>query len=464
MRRVAATALAMLVLGGCASVPKEEGYAEVGRQVAERTGQQTYWDQGTPEAAKLDKRVSELLGHELTEQAAIQVALLNNRELQAAYEELGIAQADLLQAGLPRNPSLGLGVGFPSGPAGVTGTEFSLAQDFLDIFMIPLRKQLAGEQLEQAGLRLANHVVQVIGQVRGEFYTLQAQQQVVELRRTVLGSAQAAAELATRQHEAGNTGDLEFETQRGEYEQAKLELAHEELQLELQRERLTRLLGVWGRQTEWKVSAKLPDIPAEERGLEHLESRAIARRLDVASARQELLILEHALDIAKTSRFVGTLEVGVNRSVGPEEGIRVTGPTLRLELPIFDRRQALIRRLETQYRQSERRLQGLSVDARSEVRAARLTLLSRRWAVEHFRNVLLPIRERAVMYSQQRYNAMLLGVFQLIQARQAEINAYRQYIEAVRDYWIARVDLERAAGGSLEPVSPSHEPSQEHAP
>ncbi len=450
MKTALAFALGTSALAGCASVPKQAGYDDVARMVSERTGQKTYWDRGAPEDAEVARHVAELLRQDVTEENAVQIALLNNRTLQATYEDLGIAQADLVQAGLLRNPSFGLSVRFPEGPVGTLNTEMSLVQDFLDLFMLPLRKKLAAEQFDHAKLRLANEVFQVIGKVRQEYYTLQQLQQVVELRRTVLETAQLSAELAQRQHQAGNIGELELVTQRGGYQQAKLDLARDELNLELQRERLTRSLSLWGSQTEWKVSAKLADIPATEEALEHLESLAMSKRLDVATARQEARVFAQALDVAKTSRFVGAVEIGVSRAVGPEVGIRVIGPTLRLELPLFDRRQGLIRRLEAQLRQSEKRLAALSIDARSEVRAARLTLLSERQVVEHYRKVLLPIRERIVALSQQHYNAMLLGVFQLLLAKQAEVEAYRQYIEAVRDYWIARVDLERAVGGRLK--------------
>jgi cobalt-zinc-cadmium efflux system outer membrane protein len=460
MKASLAFALVTSALAGCASIPKQAGYDDVARMISERTGQKTYWDRGAPEDAEVARHVAELLRQDVTEENAIQLALLNNRTLQATYEDLGIAQADLVQAGLLRNPTFGLSVRFPEGPVGTLNTEMSLVQDFLDLFMLPLRKKLAAEQFDHAKLRLANEVFQVIGKVRQEYYTLQQLQQVVELRRTVLETAQLSAELAQRQNQAGNIGELELVTQRGAYQQAKLDLAREELHLELQRERLTRSLGLWGSQTEWKVSAKLADIPVTEEVLEHLESLAMSRRLDVATARQEAQVFTQALDVAKTSRFVGMVEIGVSRSVGPEAGIRVIGPTLRLELPLFDRRQGLIRRLEAQLRQSEKRLAGLSIDARSEVRAARLTLLSGRQVVEHYRKVLLPLRERIVALSQQHYNAMLLGVFQLLLVKQAEVEAYRQYIEAVRDYWIARVELERAAGGRLKAEQQSQSNSQ----
>jgi len=450
------TLVGIAALSGCASVPKETGYADVGRMVADRTGQETFWDRGTPEDAEVRKRVADLLRNDLTDASAVQIALLNNPGLQATYEELGVAQADLVQAGLLKNPSLGFAVRFPEGSTGVVSTDFSLAQEFLDIFMLPLRKRLAAEQFEQAKLRLAGEVFQLVGKVRQDWYALQALGQMVELRRTVLEATQVSAELAQRQLQAGNIGDLEVETQRDAYEQGRVDLARDELLFEAQRERVTRLMRLWGPQTEWRFSSQLPALPASEEPLDHVESVAISQRLDVASARQESRILAQALHVANTSRFVGSVEIGVSRQTGPEPGIRVTGPTLRLELPIFDRRQALIRRIEAQLRQSEKRLASVSVDARSEVRTARLTLLAARQVVDHYRNVLLPIRERTVKLSQERYNAMLLSVFQLLLAKQAEVDAYRRYIEAVRDYWTARVDLERAAGGTLKASADVH--------
>jgi len=450
------TLVGIAALSGCASVPKETGYADVGRMVADRTGQETFWDRGTPEDAEVKRRVADLLRNDLTDASAVQIALLNNPGLQATYEELGVAQGDLVQAGLLRNPSLGFAVRFPEGSAGVVSTDFSLAQEFLDIFMLPLRKRLAAEQFEQAKLRLAGEVFQLVGKVREDYYALQALRQMVELRRTVLEAAEVSAELAERQLRAGNIADLELETQRDAYEQAKLDLARDELLFEAQRERMTRLMGLWGTQTDWRFSSQLPDLPASEEALDHVEAVAISQRLDVASARQETRILTQALHVANTSRFVGSVEIGVSRQTGPEPGIRVTGPTLRLELPIFDRRQGLIRRIEAQLRQSEKRLASVSVDARSEVRTARLALLAARQVVEHYRKVLLPIRERTVKLSQERYNAMLLSVFQLLRAKQAEVDAYRRYIEAVRDYWIARVELERAAGGTLKGMPNVH--------
>jgi len=441
--RLAAAALAV-ACAGCATVPRDAAGDRVARLVEERTGEKLLRDD-----AEVVRRVSELLQRDLTERSAVQIALLNNRDLQATYEEIGIAQADLVQAGLLKNPSLDVSLRFPETSAAIFNTNFELVADFLNAFFLPLRQKLAAEQLTAAELRVAGQAFEVAGKVRRQVYALQALQQRVQLRRKVLQASAISAELAERQRKAGNIGELELETERGAHEQTRLDLAREELQLEVEREKLTRLLGLWGPQVEWKISAALPEVPAQEAALEHMETLAVSRRLDVAGARQDALLVEHALEVARQSRFVGAVEVGVDREEGAELGVRVIGPTLHLELPIFDQRQALLARLEAQQRQSRRRLEAVSVDARSEVRAARLALLSQRQVVDHYKKVLLPIRERTVAYAQQRYNAMLIGVFQLLQVKQAEIEAYTQYLEAVRDYWIARVDLERAAGGPL---------------
>ena len=444
-----------VLLGGCASVSADAGYDHVAQLVADRTGEKTSWDHGAPDRDVIAQRVSALLKDDLTQQNAVAIALINNQSLQATYRELGIAQADLLAAGQLSNPSLNVAIGFPENGNAVVGTELGLVQSLLDLALLPMRKHFAEQQFAQAQLRLADEVVGMVAKVKREFVVLQAAQQVVGLRTLVLSAAQSASELAERQHEAGNIGDLELESQRDAFAQCKLDLAHAELQLELQREAVTRVLGLWGAQTQWHVAAKLADMPSNEDALEHLEALAIAQRLDVEGARQQVDVLAQALRITETSRFVGAVDVGVQRASGPERGIAVTGPTLRVELPIFNQRQAPIRKLKAQLAQSQAQLDALSIDARSEVRAARITLLSARAVVEQYRDVVMPIRERTVALAQQRYNAMLEGVFQLLLAKRSEIDAYREYIEAVRDYWLARIDLQRVVGGQL------HSPSVE---
>jgi len=140
---------------------------------------------------------------------AVEVALLRNQGLVAQYEQLGIAQADLVQAGLLTNPSFGARVRFPSG-SGSIDTEFSLAQDFLDLLTVPLRKKVAAAQLEATKARVGQAVLELTAQVRTAIVTLQAAQATAEVRRLILDAQAAAAELRRRQHAAGNVSDLDL--------------------------------------------------------------------------------------------------------------------------------------------------------------------------------------------------------------------------------------------------------------
>ncbi|MFN3533144.1 MAG: TolC family protein, partial [Candidatus Brocadia sp.] len=232
------------LLSGCASVPKEAGFPDVQRLIEQRIGQRVHWNQGRPE----DAAVSD----------AVQIALLNNRSLQATYEELGIAQADLVQAGLLRNPTFFASFRFMDRAIDrhrQTNTEFSVDQDFLDLLMLPLRKKVAAAQFEQAKQRVSNAVLDLAKEVRSAYYTLQSDEQILEMRRTVAQATEAAAELASRQLEAGTLKQLDVDNQKGFYHQAKLDMARTEIQVVT--ESLRRLIMITRRKMLFSGAAAL---------------------------------------------------------------------------------------------------------------------------------------------------------------------------------------------------------------
>src|SRR6202171_1094137 len=444
-----------LAATGCASAPPKASFDDVSALVAERGGARIHWDQGTPADEQVRARVHDLVTGTLTPDRAVEVALLRNQGLVATYEELGIAQADLVQAGLLRNPSFGARVRFPtSGPGTFIDTEFSIAQDFLDLFTLPLRKRVATAQLNAAKARVGSAVLELTAQVRQAVVSLQAAQATVEVRKLVLEAQSAAAELRARQRAVGNVGDLDVFQEQAFFEQSKLDLARVEQQAVEQREQVNRLLGLWGPDSAtWKVESRLPDVPERDPSLEHVESLAIGRRLDLLAVRAEAQALEQAASLGGLTRALPALQAGV--STGRDaEGTRVTGPELSVELPIFDQGQARAARLLAQSGQALARQAALAVNVRAEVRALRNRLITTHRSAEHYRTVLLPLREKSVKESQLRYNAMLLGVFQLLQARREQIEVYRDYLDTVRDYWITRAELERATGGSLDAQAP----------
>ena len=438
----------LLFAVGCAQVPKEAGFNDVQGLVEQRVDYRIHWNQETEADREVEKAIEDLLKDELTADAAVQIALLNNSNLQAVYEDLGITQADVVEAGLLENPVIFGQVRFPNRSEESNNYEFGITQNFLNILMQPARKKLSAIHFEQVKLQVANEVIQLVAEVRRTYYSALGAKQVRGLRNEITAAARSSFELAQRLHSAGNISDLELARENAHFEQSRLELADSESALLDARELLTRLMGFWGPQTNWQLPEQLPDIPTSEIPLERLETMAIESRLDLAAERKAVEALAQALGITIDWRWIGHIEVGISRERETDR-TWVTGPSLAIELPIFNQRQADIARLEAQLRRSQNRLTAQAIEIRSEVRSLRNRLIMQRNLIDHYRRTVLPLREQIVDLTLKKYNYMLTGAFDLIMAKQEEFEAYQKYLEALRDYWIIRADLQRSLGGRL---------------
>lgn len=440
------------LLSGCASIDKAKGHSEVSDLVDKRTGRKTGWAEGSPGAAALDQQIDKLLEGGLTREKVMALALLNNKELQGTYEELGVSQADMVQAGLLANPSLSGSVGFPAAE-GIIETEFELVHQLLDLIVLPMRKRIAAEQFAADVSRVANEAVGVAAHAAAELAELQAAQKQLELQRLIVDAAKSAKDLAEKQHAVGNLTELELAEQRADYAEAKLTLSRDEQAVIEAREGLNRHLGLFGPRAQWKLAAELPELPREDPPLDKVEARSIRERLDIDASRKVADLMTEATSLARTTRFAGLVSLGVHTHQDPD-GPRLIGPSLEIELPIFDQRQAVIARLEAEQRVAQRKLEALSVQVRADVRVARSRLQLARATVDYYRRELLPLREKVVEQTQLQYNAMQIGLYALLASKREQAHAYREYLEAVRDYWVARASLEAAVGGALEgPVS-----------
>jgi cobalt-zinc-cadmium efflux system outer membrane protein len=136
------------------------------------------------------------------------------------------------------------------------------------------------------------------------------------------------------------------------------------------------------------------------------------------------------------------------------DGSYSRGPGLEFGLPLFDRGQGRIARLEAELERAENLYAQLAIDVRAQVREAQARLTASHAAAMHYRTAILPLAERVVAETLKFYNGMLVGVFELLEARRSHIAAARDYIETWRDFWIAWTDLERALGTGLAPGAP----------
>ena len=431
------------VLAGCAHVDPNPAFRELANTVHLRTGKRVQWNRGTAEDAQAQAAVSSLLSRPLTAESAVQIALLNNHTLQATYEELGIAQADLVEAGLLRNPIFTFERRFPGQAA-----EIDLLKEFIDIVLLPLRKRIAAAQFEAAKLRVGHEILKTAAEVRAAFYEHQGDQQLVDLRKTVAEATERSAETALKMKEAGNLRNLDLANEQATHAQAKIELAKAQSEAVQSREKLNKLMGAFSAQTNWTVASRLPELPGGEVSTSQLESRAIQQRLDLAAARQQFIAEARARGIARAEAILEKAEFGAHyeREI---EGTYSIGPSVNVPIPIFNQGQPASARASAKMRQAGQRYLALAADIRSDVRSARDKMLLSRREVEYFKSTALPTRTRVTEESQLEYNAMQIGPFQLLQAKQEEVKTGAESVEALRDYWVARAELEKAVGGSL---------------
>lgn len=450
----ASVAAAALLMGGCVSIPRDAGFSDVRQSVMDTTKQPIAWDPSRPVQPPDDSAIVSMLHGELTADRAVQIAFANNRDLLATLETLGIARADYIAATTIRNPILDAEIRFPGVPA--KPFETGLTQTLLDILQLRTRRLFGRAQFEAARVRIAGAVINFAAEVRTDYYDLLAARKLLARAETIMRAQEAATELARRQHDAGNISDLDLENQQALYEQEKLDFARAQLEELQARELLTADLGLMNR-TDLNLPHDFPPFVATDPTPAEIDQQVMASRLDIRAAQQQLEAARRGLPLARVAVFED-LVVGVHHDREPE-GTKTTGPSIGIPIPIFNRAAAQRTRTVAMFREAQQRLAALTINARSEARAASERLIEARSRMMYLRDVVIPRRTRILLLTQQEYNAMLRGVFQLIQARRDLTEAEREQIFALRDYWVARTDLETALLGTARfSVRPERQP------
>jgi outer membrane protein, heavy metal efflux system len=437
----------LLFFTGCASIPLNAGFDEVKATVHERSRTQIFWNNGTDLDGQATEKLSSLLKRKLIAEEAVQIALLNNRDLQAVYSELGVAQADLVQAGLLSNPIFDGSIMFPLSGGGQPRLELSAAMNFLNVFYIPLRKRVAAARFEEVKTRVAGSVLDFAARVRIVFHMHQANEQMLELRQAIVRALDASFEIARRLSAAGNITDLDLARERAQFEGSKLALRSAEVAVRQSREELNILMGLWGKQTQWQSDHRLADIPEEPSQTQEVEQLALENSLDLLNARQRLVLAGNQLGLNRSTVLMPELHAGARGE--REEGSWQLGPTFEFPIPVFDQGEARIGRAAAELRRTQQEYYALAVRIRSAARAVQNRFEGARDRALYYRDILLPLRERIVNEAQLQYNAMQLGPFQLLRAREEQIHTAVEYIEALRDYWLARGDVEQILSGRL---------------
>ena len=442
-RRNAGAVLVALALGGCATFTEDRGFATVEETVRARIGQDVKWPKSEGESSAIDARIAELVSKPLAVDDAIQVALLNNQGLQASFHALGISDADRVQAGRLPNPSLTFARLRRGEELEIDrGVHFNIAR----LITMPLAAELESRRFGQAQRAAAIDALRLAAQTRRAYFIALAAEESVRYMQQVMVAADAGADLAQRMAQAGNWSKLAQSREQGFFADAALNLARAEQARTASREKLTRLMGLWGAQSRFTLPERLPDLPAAAQDRPDIEQAAMAQRLDLQSARVGVEALAKNLGLARVTGFVNVLELGAVHNTANFEPTQ-RGYEITLELPIFDWGEARVAKAEALYRQALAQTGEMAVNARSEVRESYLGYRSGYDIAKHYRDEIVPIRKRIADETQLRYNGMLIGVFELLADARAQVASVNGYVEALRDFWIAEGDLRMAMIG-----------------
>jgi hypothetical protein len=451
MRATRATGIALLfvLLAGCASFSDDGGFGPLADLARTHTGQEARWARTADEFDRLERRVAELVAEPLTADSAVQIALLNHRGLQASYQELGIAEAELVRASRLPNP----GFSFARLKRGhEIEIERTFSFDLGHLIALPFAARMEGRRFTAIQRSVAMEMLQAAAEARKAFYGAVAAEQAVRYMDDVRATADAGAELARRLAQAGNINKLQQAREHGFFSEAALNLARAQQARTAARERLVRALGLWGDQLNYTLPERLPELPGEPADQPDIEQVAMAQRLDVQAARRHAEATAQHLGLTRVTRFINVLEVGYEYNTS-NEAPRQTGWEVAVELPLFDFGSARIARAEAVYMQWVHRAARTAVDARSEVREAYDRYRSAYDIARHYRDDVVPTAKRISDENLLRYNGMLIGVFDLLADARAQIGAVANSIDALRDFWVARADLDMALIGkpSLAP-------------
>jgi len=389
------------VLAGCATFSEDGGFGKVEEIAQVRLGQKPSWQRSEQDVASVQAKVRELLARPLSVDDAVQLALLNNRGLQATY-----------------------------------------------LLMVPMAREVEVRRFEQTQLTVAGEMLGVAADTRKAWIQAVAAREAVRYMEQASIAAETAAELSGRMAAVGNANRLQQAREQLFFAETTTQLARVRQVEIVAREQLVRLLGLSEGSAVIKLPERLPDLPGSPDERPDVEGVALRERLDLQAVKLETEALAKNLGLTRATRFIDVLEFGPARVTETPEP-RKKGYEISFELPLFDWGGARVAKAESLYMQAVHRAADAAVKARSEVREAYAAYRSTYDLARHYRDEVVPLRKKISDESLLRYNGMLIGVFELIADAREQVASVAASIDALRDFWLAEAELQQAvtAGG-----------------
>ncbi|MGJ5619089.1 TolC family protein [Sulfitobacter sp. MF3-043] len=451
-----------LVLGACATAIPEAytepkaGFANVSSQTAAAIGKRTVFAQTQAENGAVNREVRGMVHRKtISVDTAVQVALLNNKGLQASYANVGLSAADAWQQSTPENPVVSIGVlGIGAAELGAyRAIEGMIATNILDAKTRKQRVALADVTFRTAQLNAVNDTLTLANQTRQAWIKAVAAFEAASYLKRAKATSDAGSELARK---LGETGALNKAGQAREQAfNAELagQLARARLNADQAKEDLTKLMGLWGADVDYFVPDALPALPRSVGRITNIESKALRNRLDLRVAKLGLEAQAAAFGLTDQTRLVTDLEIiaGFETEREADAGATETETTPQVELefaiPIYDTGKARMRKAELAYLQAANVLAEKAVNVRSEARGAETSYYASYKIARHYRDVLVPLRQTVEEEGLLSYNGMITNTFELLTDVREKLSASLEAANAKREFFMAQADLTAAIYG-----------------
>lgn len=435
--------LLVFALGGCASLLQDKGFEEARGLTPAPLQKDVKWVRTDKDAKEAEAEIAALLKEPLTVDGAVRIALLNNRGLQASYNELGLSAVGMVKAITPPNPGITYA---RTDQGGLIEIERKFTLDLLGLLSLPFAAMIEERRWEQAKLRTADQILQVVADTRRAYFRAVAAQQSLVYVDQVKTSSQVAADFGRRLGQAGTFSKLAQAREQVFYADVMAQFARARQANTAERERLTRVLGLWGSNLAFRLPDRLPDVPKEIPERTDIEAAAIEQRLDIRRARLEVEGLSRSYGLTQATRFINVLEGSYLNTTAKGEP-KKTGYEIELSIPIFDFGTTRVAEAENIYLQAVNRLAEMAVNARSEVREQYEVYRINYELAAHYLATIVPMRKTISEENLLRYNGMLISVFELLADAREQIAAVVAAIEAQRDFWVSDADLQSTLVG-----------------
>lgn len=438
------SAIIVLSLSACTSIPKDGGLSNVNSLIEGKLNTEVQLPSLSNENQFTREDVNRLIAEPLSLTDAERLSVGFNPMMKVKLYQVGIAEADYAQAGRMENP------GFSYARFSGQDYDASILFDIGGVILMPLKRQLESRRLESARYKAAADVLEHIANTRRSWVNAVAAKQQTALMQQALESAEAGNNLTRQMSALGHSSVIEAADSEIFLSGMRTALSRQRLAEGAAREGLIRQLGLWGQQARLlKLPDRLPVLPENSIEIESVEGQAIENRLDVRMANMNIESMAKNLKLTRLNPFLSAIELGptLERSDGEID----RGFELEFRIPIFDTGGIKTQKAKTIYKQAQAQAEVTAISAASSARQALTSYRSSLEIAKHYRDTVLPLRERVSQEQLLMYNGMLISVFDLLDDLRSAMNMESSYVDAIKDFWIADTNLQQALTGSGMP-------------